>query len=256
MLYIKRRRHQLGLRETRSTWNWPGQRDGEERAGKGVCLPEVRYGTCFVDEHGQPQTMSIAGGSDGVGCLLGSRSVEPIQGQLKFELLFIFLFVMLSLAGARRTWTMLGAARLLRLGGANVRSSDSLSRTAIKTMATKVFVLPIDLASQSASGVLPSVNPTELWNSTPTGSKPPKVGTTRIFYNTPSADQGHVNATAIVSLGEGFDKKSGEARRELVRKAVGSGVKQVKELGDEAKDIVIDASQDAHAAGGPYLTVL
>jgi aminopeptidase len=150
---------------------------------------------------------------------------------------------------------MLGAARLLRLGGANLRSSDSLSRTAIKTMATKVFVLPIDPTSQSASGALPSVNPTDLWNTTPTGSKPPKVGTARIFYNTPNADQGNVNATAVVSLGEGFDKKSGDARRELVRKAVGSGVKQVKELGDGAKDIVIDASQDGHAAGGPYLTV-
>jgi len=201
--------------------------------------------------------MSIAGGSEGVGCILGSHSVEPIQGQLIFELIFLFFCsFMLSLAGAGWTWTMLGAARLLRLGGANVRSSDPLSRTAIKTMATKVFVLPIDPASQSASGVLPEVNPTELWNTTPTGSKPPKVGTARIFYNTPRADQGNVNATAIVSLGDGFDKKSGDARRELVRKAVGSGVKQVKELGDGAKDIVIDASQDAHAAGGPYLTVL
>jgi cytosol aminopeptidase len=150
---------------------------------------------------------------------------------------------------------MFRAARHLRPRGVNVGSCDFLSRTAIKTMATKVFVLPIDPASQSASGVLPSVDPVELWNTTPTSSKPPKVGTTRIFYNTPRADQGNVNATAIVSLGEGFGKKTGHARRELVRKAVGNGVKQVKDLGDGAKDIVIDASQDAHAAGEPYLTV-
>jgi aminopeptidase len=54
-----------------------------------------------------------------------------------------------------------------------------------------------------------------------------------------------------VSLGEGFEGKTGDARRELVRKAVGSGVKQVKELGDGAKDIIVDASTDAHAAGKP-----
>ncbi|KAI0302575.1 cytosol aminopeptidase family, catalytic domain-containing protein [Russula brevipes] len=114
---------------------------------------------------------------------------------------------------------MLGAARLLRLSGAN-----------------------------PGSGVLPSVDPLELWNTAPTGSKPPKVGTTRIFYNTPRADQRDVSTTAVVSLGEGFDKKSDHARRELVRKAVGSGVKQVKELGDGTKDVVVDASTDAHAA--------
>jgi hypothetical protein len=148
---------------------------------------------------------------------------------------------------------MLGAARLLRLSGANVRSSDPLSRTIIKAMSTKVFVLPLDPTSQPGSGVLPSVDPLELWNTAPTGSKPPKVGTTRIFYNTPRADRGDVSTTAVVSLGEGFDKKSDHARRELVRKAVGSGVKQVKELGDGTKDIVVDASTDAHAAGRPIL---
>ncbi len=118
-------------------------------------------------------------------------------------------------------------------------------------MSTKVFVLPIDPASHPGSGILPSVDPVGLWNTAPTGSKPPKVGTTRIFYNTPRATQGDTNSTAVVSLGEGFDKRSGHARRELVRKAVGSGVKQVKELGDGSKDIIVDASGDAHAAGQP-----
>jgi cytosol aminopeptidase len=142
---------------------------------------------------------------------------------------------------------MFGAARLLRIGAP--------SRTAIKTMSTKVFVLPIDPASQSASGVLSPVDPVELWNTTPKGSKPPKVGTTRIFYNTPRADHGNVNVTAVVSLGDGFDKETGDARRELVRKAIGSGIKQIRELGDGAKDIIVDASEDAHAAGGPYLSI-
>jgi aminopeptidase len=138
-----------------------------------------------------------------------------------------------------------------------VRSRDSLSRTIIKAMSTKLYVLPIDPTSQPspASGVLPSVDPIKLWNTVPKGSKPPKVGTTRIFYNTPCADQGNVNTTALVSLGEGFEAKTGEARREIVRKAVASGVKQVRELGEGAREIIIDASEDAHAAGKPYLNV-
>ncbi len=124
-------------------------------------------------------------------------------------------------------------------------------------MSTKVFILPIDPTSEPGSATVLSIDPVELWNTAPTGSKPPKVGTTRIFYNTPCAlaDQGNTNATAVVSLGEGFDKKTGDVRRELVRKAVGSGVKQVKELGDGTKDIVVDASTDAHAAGEPSLSV-
>ncbi|KAH9956886.1 cytosol aminopeptidase family, catalytic domain-containing protein [Russula dissimulans] len=143
---------------------------------------------------------------------------------------------------------MLGAARLLRLGGANVRSGDPCYRTTIRTMSTKVFILPIDPTSPRGSNVLPTVDPVELWNTAPTGSKPPKVGTTRTFYNTPRPDPGNIHATAVVSLGEGFDGKAPNARRELVRKAVGSSVKEVKGLGDGAKDIVVDASKDAHAA--------
>ncbi|KAI0256218.1 cytosol aminopeptidase family, catalytic domain-containing protein [Lactifluus subvellereus] len=115
-------------------------------------------------------------------------------------------------------------------------------------MSSKVFVLPLDPTSQPGSSVLPSVDAAQLWSTAPTGTKPAKVGTTRIFYNTPLADPGDINATAVVSLGEGFNGKTRDARRELVRKAVGSGVKHAKELGDGAKQIIVDASPDAHAA--------
>jgi len=116
-------------------------------------------------------------------------------------------------------------------------------------MSTKVFVLPIDPTSQPGSATVLPVDPVELWNTAPTGSKPPKVGTTRIFYNTPRADQGNINATAVVSLGEGFDKKNGDARRELVRKAVGSAVKDVKALMEDEIAVSVDASTDPQAAG-------
>jgi aminopeptidase len=143
---------------------------------------------------------------------------------------------------------MYGAARLLRLR----ITSDSCLRTIIKEMSTTVFVLPIDPTSQPGGfSPLPSVNPVELWSTVPTGSKPAKVGTTRIFYNTPPSQSGKTDATAVVSLGEGFDKKIGYARRELVRKAIGSSIKQIKELGDGEKYVLVDASKDAHAAGLP-----
>jgi cytosol aminopeptidase len=116
-------------------------------------------------------------------------------------------------------------------------------------MSSKVFILPIDPSSQPPSAVLPSVDAVALWSTAPTGTKPAKVGTTRIFYNTPVADPGDISATAVVTLGEGFPKKTNDAKRELVRKAVGSGVKHAKELGDGARHIIVDASLDAHAAG-------
>ena len=118
-------------------------------------------------------------------------------------------------------------------------------------MSTKVFVLPIDPTSQSDLSPLTSVHPVELWNTVPTDSKTAKVGTTRFFYNTPPSQPGNTNVTVVVSLGEGFDRKTGDAKRELVRKAIGSSIKHIKELGDGEKSVVIDASIDAHAAGLP-----
>ncbi|THH12680.1 hypothetical protein EW146_g7465 [Bondarzewia mesenterica] len=112
---------------------------------------------------------------------------------------------------------------------------------------TAVFILPVDPKGQAGSQVVPNVDPLKLWSTTPAGSKAPKTGSTRIFYDTPAGEQS-TNVTAVVSLGEGFDKKKGDARKEIVRKAVGSGVKQVKELGDGEKKVSVDASADPHAA--------
>ncbi|KAI0268596.1 leucine aminopeptidase [Gloeopeniophorella convolvens] len=139
--------------------------------------------------------------------------------------------------------------RLLRPRSAHARRAPraSLLHPTTRSMSSQLYVLPLDPSADSSSGAVPGVDPTQLWRTAPTGSKPAKVGTTRVFYNTP-AQQGGASATAVVSLGEGFAKKTGDARRELVRKAVGSGVKQVKELGDGEKKVAIDASADAHAA--------
>lgn len=53
----------------------------------------------------------------------------------------------------------------------------------------------------------------------------------------------------MVSLGNQFNKKKGDERREVVRRAVGSGVKSVKGLWEGEKDVKVDAREDAHAAG-------
>jgi len=111
-----------------------------------------------------------------------------------------------------------------------------------------VYILPFDPKVPAGSQVVPNVDPVKLWSTTPSASKIPKVGSTRVFYNTPAQQDGSAT-TAIVSLGDNFGTKSGDERRELLRKAVGSGVKQIKDLGDGDKKVVIDASADPHAAG-------
>ncbi|THH09685.1 hypothetical protein EW146_g8613 [Bondarzewia mesenterica] len=121
---------------------------------------------------------------------------------------------------------------LLRRGASSFLHRSPISFRSMYS--TAVFILPVDPKGQAGSQVVPNVDPLKLWSTTPAGSKAPKTGSTRIFYNTPAGEQS-TNVTAVVSLGEGFDKKKGDARKEIVRKAVGSGVKQVKELGDGEK---------------------
>ncbi|KZV73318.1 hypothetical protein PENSPDRAFT_603102 [Peniophora sp. CONT] len=109
----------------------------------------------------------------------------------------------------------------------------------VTSSAKPVYVLPIDpSAPKSATGA--PVDAAQLWQSAPTGKKPAKAGTSRLFYGE--------NNAAVVSLGEGFDGKKGVERREVVRKAVGSAIKAVKGLGDEELKVVVDASADAHAS--------
>jgi len=106
---------------------------------------------------------------------------------------------------------------------------------------TTAYVFPYD-HQPSDKVVFDGVNPAHLWSLTPQGEKLPKVGTTRIFYNTPPS-----KLTAVSSLGEGFASKKSEVKRELVRKSVGSAVKELKSY-EGLKDVLIDASADPHAA--------
>jgi aminopeptidase len=103
------------------------------------------------------------------------------------------------------------------------------------------YIIPFD--HNPTGDVVPGLNPAELWATTPTGEKLPKVGTTRTFFNTPAS-----KITALSSLGEGFAKKDADAKRELLRKSVGGAVKELKAM-DGLKDVTIDASIDPHAAG-------
>ena len=84
-----------------------------------------------------------------------------------------------------------------------------------------------------------------MWGTLPPTKKPAKVGTSHLFYGT----SGGTDVTALVSLGDAFEAKKGDARREIVRKAVGSGVKSIKVLREGISEAFIDASTDPHAAG-------
>ena len=120
-------------------------------------------------------------------------------------------------------------------------STYLVSNISRKMSSSSAYIVPFD--HQDSGQILPGLNPAELWATTPIGEKPPKVGTTRTFYNTPTS-----KVTTVSSLGENFANKSGDAKKELVRKSVGSAVKDLKAI-DGLKDVTIDASIDPHAAG-------
>ncbi|KAG6855847.1 hypothetical protein H0H87_010104 [Tephrocybe sp. NHM501043] len=112
-------------------------------------------------------------------------------------------------------------------------------------MSSSVFILPLDHGSTTKA--VSGVNPTELWAQTPQGEKPPSVGTVRTFYNTPAN-----KVTALSSLGDKFAGKAPNVKKELLRKSVGSAVKQLKAI-DGLKDVAVDASADPQAAGEYFI---
>lgn len=110
-----------------------------------------------------------------------------------------------------------------------------------RRMSASAYIIPYD--HQSKSAVIPDVDPAQLWSLTPQGEKPPKAGTTRIFYNTPPS-----KLAILSSLGDGFASKNANQKRELVRQSVGGAVKDLKNL-EGLKDVAVDAALDSHAAG-------
>ncbi|KAJ7842222.1 leucine aminopeptidase [Mycena olivaceomarginata] len=98
-----------------------------------------------------------------------------------------------------------------------------------RKMTTSASIHPFDPKS-------PTQTVGELW----TPAKEPKVGTTRVFFSD--------KITALSSLGPDLAKKGVEAKRELVRKSVGSAVQEIKRVADEVTEVVVDASIDPHAA--------
>ena len=110
-----------------------------------------------------------------------------------------------------------------------------------------IYVLPIDPTSPTSQAVS-DLDTAKLWSSVPSGAKPPKAGTARVFFG---AGTQNGSIAALASLGDNFGKKKGNTRREIVRTAVGNGVKKVKDIGDgvNGTHVTIDASADPHAAG-------
>ncbi|KAJ7508409.1 leucine aminopeptidase [Mycena galericulata] len=115
------------------------------------------------------------------------------------------------------------------------RTLTSLRPTAFlfpgRKMATSASIRPFD----------PAAGANELWPTS--AAKPPKVGTTRVFFNNRSG-----GITALSSLGPDFAKKIGPAKREVVRRSVGSAVKEITRVADEVTEVVVDAAVDPHAA--------
>ena len=111
-------------------------------------------------------------------------------------------------------------------------------------MATSAYILPHQPgATATAAPTVPGVDQLKLLSKLPKPEKTPKVGDTKIFYDTPEG-----KVTTLVSLGDKFASKGLNEQRELVRRAVGSAVKEVRNL-DGVNRAEIDASTDPHAAG-------
>jgi aminopeptidase len=112
--------------------------------------------------------------------------------------------------------------------------SNTLTRTMSTASAPDAYLLyPTSKHSEVSSD--------KLW----AASRPKnKTGESKLFYN---QVKGKPEAlTALVSLGDGFSKKGDDAKKEAVRKAIGNGVKQLRDAG--AKRVAVDASVDPHAA--------
>ncbi|KIM82242.1 hypothetical protein PILCRDRAFT_8066 [Piloderma croceum F 1598] len=112
-------------------------------------------------------------------------------------------------------------------------------------MSTKAYIVPIDPKAPSSQSAVPNLDPAKLWSTVPVGKKVPKTGTTRLFYDVPS---GKSNVTALVSLGDAYASQKGDQKREVVRKAIGSAVKDVKALTEDEIKVTVDASADPQAA--------
>jgi len=111
-------------------------------------------------------------------------------------------------------------------------------------MATSAYILPHQPgATATATPTVSGVDQLKLLSKLPKTEKPPKVGDTKVFYDTPEG-----KVTTLVSLGDKFASKKSNERRELVRRAVGSAVKEVRNL-EGVNRAEIDASTDPHAAG-------
>jgi aminopeptidase len=110
-------------------------------------------------------------------------------------------------------------------------------------MAT-AYILPHQPgATATATPTVSGVDQLKLLAKLPKPEDPPKVGDTKIFYDTPEG-----KVTALVSLGDKFASKKPNEQRELVRRAIGSAVKDVRNL-NGVNRAEIDASTDPHAAG-------
>ena len=112
---------------------------------------------------------------------------------------------------------------------------------------SSAYILPYNPDPNASIQVdVPGIDVNALWATTPAGESAPKLGTTRTFFNTPPS-----NVTTLSSLGEKFASKQPDAKREAIRKSIGSAVKDLKAI-DGIKELVIDASPDPHAAGRTF----
>ncbi|KJA19218.1 hypothetical protein HYPSUDRAFT_44470 [Hypholoma sublateritium FD-334 SS-4] len=110
-------------------------------------------------------------------------------------------------------------------------------------MSSSAYILPYNPKSTvKGPEVANGVDASTLWSLTPGSDKPSKAATTRTFYNTPPS-----KVTTVTCLGDAFPAKNVQEKREIVRRAIGNAVKDLKGY-DGLGEVVVDASADPQAA--------
>ncbi|EED85770.1 predicted protein [Postia placenta Mad-698-R] len=118
-------------------------------------------------------------------------------------------------------------ARNVSVTGA-LRDASPITERGVAPSRSAIYVLPVDPRAPPRHTTV-RVDAESLWSEIPAAAapKPPKTGTTHVFYVTPSENGAH-NVTALTSLGDKFAEKAEDERRKVVRQAVWTAVKQTK----------------------------
>ena len=109
-----------------------------------------------------------------------------------------------------------------------------------------VYIVPVDPASPENTSAIDGVEPSKLWSATPSAhaTKPAKVGTTHIFYDTPSEK---ITALAQAMLLQKLSKANHTVNAQIL---IGAGTLSLNGGQLEFRSLLKLYSRECHTALG------